>query len=86
MSSDVPRSKRLLTDGTSNILVYLTGHGGDEFIKFQDAEELTSLDLADTFEQMYQKKRYAWPFYSPSPLLLTSWSVVYPLVMAMLLV
>ena len=31
----VPRSKRLLTDSHSNILVYLTGHGGDEFLKFQ---------------------------------------------------
>ena len=32
----VPRSKRLLSDGRSNVLVYMTGHGGDEFLKFQD--------------------------------------------------
>ena len=32
----VPRSKRLLSDARSNVLVYLTGHGGDEFLKFQD--------------------------------------------------
>ncbi|KAI8925226.1 peptidase C13 family-domain-containing protein [Entophlyctis helioformis] len=36
----VPRSKRLLTDDRSNILVFLTGHGGEDFLKFQDAEEL----------------------------------------------
>jgi len=55
---ETPRSKRLLTDDRSNILIFLTGHGGDEFLKFQDVEEISSHDLADTFEQMYQKKRY----------------------------
>ncbi|KAL6132524.1 hypothetical protein ACLB2K_064765 [Fragaria x ananassa] len=43
----VPRSKRLLSDEGSHILLYMTGHGGDEFLKFQDAEELQSHDLAD---------------------------------------
>ncbi|XP_013163170.1 PREDICTED: putative GPI-anchor transamidase [Papilio xuthus] len=55
---DTPRSKRLLTDEGSNILIYLTGHGGDGFLKFQDSEEVTSQELADALEQMYQKKRY----------------------------
>ena len=32
----MPRSKRLLSDARSNVLVYMTGHGGDEFLKFQD--------------------------------------------------
>ncbi|KAI8904207.1 peptidase C13 family-domain-containing protein [Powellomyces hirtus] len=54
----VPRSKRLLTDDRSNILVYMTGHGGDEFLKFQDAEEISSYDIADAFGQMHEKKRY----------------------------
>nr|KAJ3422557.1 glycosylphosphatidylinositol anchor biosynthesis [Polyrhizophydium stewartii] len=54
----VPRSKRLLTDDRSNILVFLTGHGGEDFLKFQDAEELGSQDLADAFAQMHEKKRY----------------------------
>eukprot|EP00727_Mastigamoeba_balamuthi_P000930 m51a1_g10834 putative phosphatidylinositol glycan (387) ;mRNA; f:43077-44697 len=57
-SDHVPRGKRLLSDESSNILVYLTGHGGDQFLKFQDAEELTSADLADAFQQMYEKGRY----------------------------
>jgi len=54
--SMVPRSKRLLSDHNSNILIYMTGHGGDEFLKFQDNEEISSQDIADAFEQMYQKK------------------------------
>ena len=52
------RSKRLLTDEGSNILVYMTGHGGDGFLKFQDAEEITNIELADAFEQMWVKRRY----------------------------
>ncbi len=57
-NSTVPRSKRLLTDDASNVLVYMTGHGGDEFLKFQDNEEISSYDIADAFEQMWEKKRY----------------------------
>ncbi|KAK3673353.1 glycosylphosphatidylinositol anchor biosynthesis [Recurvomyces mirabilis] len=53
-----PTSKRLTTDDRSNILIYMTGHGGDSFLKFQDAEEISSHDLADAFEQMYEKRRY----------------------------
>lgn len=53
-----PRSKKLFTDEGSNILIYLTGHGGNGFLKFQDKGELTSLEIADAFEQMHQKKRY----------------------------
>lgn len=53
-----PKMKRLLSDEGSNILIYMTGHGGDGFLKFQDSEEITSLELADAFEQMRQKRRY----------------------------
>ena len=54
----MPRSKRLLTDANSNIFVFMTGHGGAEFLKFQDNEEISAFDIADAFEQMWQKKRY----------------------------
>jgi len=47
-----------LTDEGSNVLVYLTGHGGDGFLKFQDSEEITSQELADALEQMWEKRRY----------------------------
>ncbi|CAK8674846.1 unnamed protein product [Clavelina lepadiformis] len=55
---DTPRSKRLSTDDRSNVLVYMTGHGGEDFLKFQDAEEISNVELADAFEQMWQKRRY----------------------------
>lgn len=52
------KSKQLRSDEGSNILIFLTGHGGDGFLKFQDSEEITSIELADAFEQMNQKSRY----------------------------
>lgn len=55
---DTPRSRRLNTNSKSNILFYLTGHGGENFLKFQDDEEINAFELADAFEQMNQKKRY----------------------------
>ena len=56
--SSHPHSKRLMTGPQSNILIYMTGHGGNEFLKFQDSEEISSFDLADAFAQMYEKQRY----------------------------
>jgi glycosylphosphatidylinositol transamidase (GPIT) subunit GPI8 len=55
---NLPKSKRLLTDSDSNILIYMAGHGGDEFIKFNDQEEVSSTDLAQTFKQMFIQQRY----------------------------
>ena len=52
LPESTPRSKRLLTDSGSNILIYMTGHGGDGFLKFQDSEEITNIELADAFEQV----------------------------------
>ena len=57
VGDDMPKSKRLLTDDKSNILVYMTGHGGEEFLKFQDTEEISAFDIADAFGQMWEKKR-----------------------------
>jgi len=53
-----PRSKRLESDERSNVFLYMTGHGGDEFLKFQDSEEISAFDLADAIEQMWEKRRY----------------------------
>ncbi|XP_040912102.1 GPI-anchor transamidase [Toxotes jaculatrix] len=58
LPTSTPRSKRLLSDDRSNILIYLTGHGGNGFLKFQDSEEISNVELADAFEQMWQKRRY----------------------------
>ena len=35
-----------------------TGHGGENFLKFQDSEEISNVELGDAFEQMWQKKRF----------------------------
>ncbi|OMH79353.1 GPI-anchor transamidase [Zancudomyces culisetae] len=58
VTPETPRSKRLLTDDKSNILIFMTGHGGDEFLKFQDFNEISSYDIAYAFAQMWEKKRY----------------------------
>ena len=36
-------------DDGSNILVYMTGHGGDGFLKFQDTHEISTPDLDEAF-------------------------------------
>ena len=56
--ADTPASRRLVTNSKSNVLVYLSGHGGDEFLKFQDSEEVSSVDFADSVEQMRIQRRY----------------------------
>ena len=43
-------------------MISLSGHGGDGFLKFQDAEEVSSVELADAFEQMWQKRRYEYSY------------------------
>lgn len=53
-----PRSKRMMSDEGSNVLIFMSGHGGNEFLKFLDTEELLAQDVADTLEQMHQKRRY----------------------------
>lgn len=58
LPDSTPASKRLMTDARSNIFVYMTGHGGDEFLKFQDNEEISAFDIADAFGGMWAKKRY----------------------------
>ncbi|GAA5977643.1 hypothetical protein JCM11641_006887 [Rhodosporidiobolus odoratus] len=58
LPESTPASKRLMTDENSNIFVYMTGHGGDEFLKFQDNEEISAFDIADAFGGMWAKKRY----------------------------
>ena len=49
---------QLNTNANSTILIYLAGHGGDEFFKFHDYEEMSAQDLALAFQEMHAKKRY----------------------------
>lgn len=48
----------MFPDKDSNVFIYLTGHGGNEFLKFQDTEELMAQDVADAVAQMHEKGRY----------------------------
>lgn len=54
----VPPSKRLLSDEGSNVLLFMSGHGGDGFLKFLDFEEVGAMDLADAVDEMHEKRRY----------------------------
>lgn len=53
-----PASQRLDTNEQSNVFIFMTGHGGEEFLKFQDAEEIASQDISDAIQEMHVKKRY----------------------------
>jgi phosphatidylinositol glycan class K len=55
---ETPRAKRLQTDAGSNVLVYMTGHGAEDVMKFQDSEELSGQDIADCLAQMHTQQRF----------------------------
>ena len=57
-SEHVAKRQRLLSDERSNVLLYLSGHGGNEFLKFQDAEELSSTDIGLAVQTMYAQRRF----------------------------
>lgn len=40
-----PLSRQLGSGPKSRVLVYMTGHGGDEFLKFHNHEEVGGQDL-----------------------------------------
>lgn len=42
----------------STIFFYFAGHGGDEFFKFHDYEELEAYELMLMFHEMYRTKRF----------------------------
>jgi hypothetical protein len=52
-------SRRLLSDWRSDVVVYMTGHGGDGFFKFRDLEELGAAELAAALAQMQAQRRAA---------------------------
>jgi len=53
----------LNSDENSNVFVYLTGHGGDQFFKFQDVEEILAEQLAETVRQMHVAGKYRHLFF-----------------------
>ena len=59
LPAGTPASRRLQSGPRSRVLVYLAGHGGDQFLKFRDHQELTSAELGAAFEQMAAAHRCA---------------------------
>jgi len=53
-----PPSRRLDSSRNSNVLLYLTGHGGDGFLKFHDQNELLASDVASAISYMHSSGRY----------------------------
>lgn len=54
----VPLINRLHTNRSTNILIYMTGHGGDTFFKFNDEEEISTQDVGFLFHEMEMKEKY----------------------------
>lgn len=52
------RNGLLKSDENSDVVLYMTGHGGDGFLKFHDSDELSAIELARAIEEMKLKKRY----------------------------
>jgi glycosylphosphatidylinositol transamidase (GPIT) subunit GPI8 len=57
-----PLKQQLRSGPNSNVLIYMTGHGGDGFLKFHDQQELSSAGLAHVFMQMWLLGRYGQIF------------------------
>ena len=53
-----PGHRQLDLGSDTNLLVYVTGHGGDSFFKFQDEEEILVEDFHDVFSQMHKMRRF----------------------------
>ncbi len=51
-------SKRLLTNKNSTVTVYISSHAGEEFIKIQDTDVITTEDIARALGEMRAKGRY----------------------------
>ncbi|CAM9095116.1 unnamed protein product, partial [Ectocarpus fasciculatus] len=53
-----PLSKRMHSNNESNVVIYLSGHGGDGFFKFRDVEEVSAEEIGSAVAEMELKGRY----------------------------
>eukprot|EP00045_Choanoeca_perplexa_P012656 m.139407 g.139407 ORF g.139407 m.139407 type:complete len:348 (-) comp16088_c0_seq2:423-1466(-) len=51
-------TRKLNIGANSRLLVYMTGHGGVDFFKFQDKELISGAELGNLFYQMHSGRRY----------------------------
>ena len=49
---NTPLKKKLTSNSDSNVLIYLSGHGGNEFFECQDVDEISAQDLAHAIGEM----------------------------------
>lgn len=55
---ELPSRKLPPLTNSSNIFIFMTGHGGDGFFKFHDLEEISTPDFQSIFQQMHILQRY----------------------------
>eukprot|EP01147_Barroeca_monosierra_P004506 gene4506-6730_t len=63
LADDIPHNKRLNSGPDSNVFVYMTGHGGVDFLKFRDTNVISGTELGNMFYTMYEQKRYKQVFF-----------------------
>lgn len=56
--ADAPENQRIAPGPNSNVLIYITGHSGEHFMKFHDYEFLTSYDVASALDTMHRRRQY----------------------------
>lgn len=54
----VPRNHRLLSTSSSDLLVFISGHGGRQFIEFADGSKLTAQMLGSALADMKAAQRF----------------------------
>ena len=54
----MPQSVQLCLNNETDLFIYLTGHGGEEFLKIKDQEELTKQMLVEALENLKRKNMF----------------------------
>jgi phosphatidylinositol glycan class K len=50
--------KSIQPNSNSSLLIYVSGHGGDQFFKFQDEEEMTAQDIANLMDTLRERNLF----------------------------
>jgi phosphatidylinositol glycan class K len=58
LGDHVPSQKRLRSSSDSHVFLYLTGHGGERFLRFHDYEDWNAQQLATMIDTMQAKQMY----------------------------
>lgn len=53
-----PLSKILSTDENSNLLIYISGHGGNRFSKFRDFDEISTDEINETILELKRRNKF----------------------------